>query len=204
MYLPLKILAVILFAFGLTSCAVYTFRDSEALSQAIYHADDSFDRGRFDLTDESLNQAIRLAKPPKQRIPVGEILIRPASNTANNSATANQTLSKPNQRVVIVPSRFNNTPIIIVGSQEYEALLKDKENLKQLEIDHNNLSKLKDNIDQDLRLEKENAQKTTVALNGAREALGKKDAVLIKLWIAVVVLIAIIAGSIYLRIKGIL
>lgn len=198
MHSTLKITSLFLIVFALASCTVYTFKDSEALSQAVYHADDSFDKGRFDLTDESLNQAVRIAKPPKKRIEVGEIVVKPTPTKTTPSSTSS------NQRVVIVPSRFGSSPIIVVGTTEYKELLKDKQILKQLEVDHANLKTLIGKVDEELRVEKDNAKKTTEALNVAKADLGKKDAALLKLWIAVVVLVGIIVGGVYLRIKGIL
>jgi uncharacterized protein YgbK (DUF1537 family) len=57
----------------LSSCTVYTEKQSEAVSQSVYATKDSIDNARIDLAEEYINQAVKLIKPPKNRIDIQPI-----------------------------------------------------------------------------------------------------------------------------------
>jgi hypothetical protein len=195
-----KVVLALALCFALPSCTIYTLKDSEILSRAVFHADDSFDRGRFDLTDQALDQAVRIAKPPKIRIAVEEILV-------SSNATANQTVSnlkKTNQRTIIVPAKFRDTSVIVVGTTEYENLLRDKEILKQLNQDYKALEELKLAVDNELIKKAENAEKLVTDINKMQVKVAEGDTALLKRNIVIAVLVSLIVGGVYLRIKGIL
>jgi hypothetical protein len=206
----LKLIYIVVSCLLLVSCTVYTLKDSESLSKSIYHANDSFDKGRFDLTDSSLDEAIRIAKPPKKRIQVDEVV---PSKTSNSTITprldvlaSNSGKNKPvgGQRTIIIPERFKGMTVVVVNSDEYMELLKDKRIHLQLKVDHENLKKLKEEVDAELIEASENAQKLVDANNSMKTELEKKDHAILKRNIITVVLVLVIAGGIYLRIKGIL
>jgi len=128
-------------------------------------------------------------------------LIVVKKTTTNETITTN---SSTQQRVVIVPSRFGTLPVIVVGSTEYEGLLKNKETLKQLEKDHINLKNLKAKVDAELITVSENAEKMTTDLNNMQTEVAEKNAALWQRNLIIVGLVGAIAAGIYLRIKGIL
>jgi hypothetical protein len=203
----LKFIYIITISFFLVSCTVYTTKQSEILSQSIYHANDSFDKGRFDLTDKSLDEAVRIVRPPEKRTPVEEIVnktipsITPSLNViASNSGKNKQT----GQRIIIVPEKFKGTTVVVVNSEEYSQLLKDKEIFLQLQNDYKNLKELQDKVDKQIIAEQKNAEKLVNDNNLMQKKLVEKDYAILKRNIISVVLILMIVGGIYLRMKGIL
>jgi len=190
---------------GFTSCTVYTEKQSEALSQAVYLADDSFEMGRFDVTDVTLDNAIRIVKPPKKKIEIKAIerfvtndLIPPSA-----SITSNTTISKT-ERIIIVPEKFKNQQVIVVNSNEYQQLLKDKKIFEQLQTEHKALEKLKIDIEQELAKQVAYNNKMVEDLNKLQKEVLAKRLHIIKLYIVIAVMGVAIGGGIYLRIKGIL
>jgi hypothetical protein len=203
----LKFIYIITISFFIVSCTVYTTKQSEILSQSVYHANDSFDKGRFDLTDSSLDEAVRIVRPPEKRIPVEEIINKKTSSTtpslhviASNSGKNKQT----GERIIIVPEKFKGTTVVVVNSEEYSQLLKDKEIFVQLQNDYKNLKNLQEKVDQQIISEQKNAEKLVNDNNLMQKKLVEKDFAILKRNIISVILILIIAGGIYLRMKGIL
>jgi hypothetical protein len=204
----LKFIYIITICFFLASCTVYTIKQSEILSQSVYHANDSFDKGRFDLTDKSLDEAVRIVRPPEKRIPVDEISQKITSNStsirldviASDSGKTNH----KNQRVLIVPEKFKGMTVVVVNSDEYSQLLKDKEIFLQLQKDYKNLKELQEKVDQQIIKEQKNAEKLVNDNNLMQKKLVEKDFAILKRNIITVILILVIAGGIYLRMKGIL
>lgn len=192
-----KFLFALLLCVLVASCTVYTEKQSEALSQTIYLADDSFELGRFDVTDTALDQAVRIVKPPKQRVEVSG-LDKPTKPIVSSNSTEQR------NRVVVVPSRFKGMEVIVVGSKEYEDLIKDQKNLIQLRAEHERLTKLKQTVDEELQKQKRMNDEMVIQLNKYKEEVLAKSLVILKLQIALVVLIALMGAGVYLRIKGIL
>lgn len=202
----IKNVAIFFICLLFTSCAVYTIKQSEALSKSIYHANDSFDKGRFDLVDTSLNEATRLAKPPKERIPVDEIIIQPKTNQdiSPNVLGSNAEKITTGERTIIIPERFKGINVVVVNSDEYMDLLKDKRIHIQLKNDHENLIKLKQEVDSELINISENSEKLVNANNSLMTEIQKKNYSILRAHIITTILVLIIVGGIYLRIKGIL
>jgi hypothetical protein len=120
----------LLLVFLLISCAPTRFipKDSDPLSKAVYATSDSIDLGRIDLADQYAKQAKTLVEPPKQ-----VILIKPlVSKTTTKGITKN---------VIVIPPALTGMQVIVVGSQEYEDLLKIKENAEVVEKDVETLKK---------------------------------------------------------------
>jgi hypothetical protein len=207
-----------------TSCVVYTEKQSEALSRSVYLSKDSFDKGRFDITDVSLTESVKLVKVPKKRAKVEEVekVVDDLNKTVKTSSSHKpiisevkstiKTLINPQQnqdatnkkKVIIIPDRFKDREVIIVDSVEYKELLKDKETFKQLQGDYKQLVDLKKEVDKELSTQLENKNKMVIALNEMQKDILKKNLLITKLYIVIFVLCAAIGGGIYLRIKGIL
>jgi hypothetical protein len=198
MKLSFRVILFVLLFLCVNSCTVYTEKQSESLSKVVYATKDSLDAARVDLADNYASEAIRLVKPPKQRIFVESIYKQPSA-----------VIDKPNsmgtkQRVVVIPSKFKNDIVVVVSSIEYEQLLKDKENFEILRVDHETLIKAKKEVDDELIKQTEYRDQMVQDLFTMKRSLAEKDLLLFKYrGIILGMVVAIIAG-IWLRIKGIL
>lgn len=185
----------------LPACTVYTEKQSEVLSQSAYLADDSFEAGRFDITDSALDNVIRIVKPPKQRLQIRAI---EKPNPLSEVLTEKNVKLSSNQRVVIVPEKFKNQQIVVVNSEEFQQLIKDKKILEQLQGDHNTLVKLKLDVEQELAKQIAYNNKMVEDLNKLQKELLSKKLHILKLYIIIAVMGLIMGGGVYLRLKGIL
>lgn len=191
------VLTIAVITFCTSSCTVYTEKQSEALSQAVYLADDSFELGRFDVTDVSLDNAIRIIKPPKKKIEI-KAIEKFVTNELIPSSTPKA------ERMIIVPEKFKNQQVIVVNSSEYQQLLKDKKIFEQLQTDHKALTKLKIDIEQELAKQVAYNNKMIEDLNKMQKELISKRLHILKLYIVIVVMGVLMGGGIYFRMKGIL
>jgi hypothetical protein len=116
----------------LVSCTLYTEKQSEAVSQNVYATNDSLGKARVDLAYFYSNETAKFIKPPKHPIKINAVY--QAGDVVKNSKTAEKT------RVVIVPDQYRNDKVVVVGSVEYQDLLKDREIKKQLEQDNKNIN----------------------------------------------------------------
>ena len=199
-------LAVMLF---LTSCTVYTEKQSEALSQAVYLADDSFEAGRFDVTDTAIDQAVRIVKIPKQRQK-----IEPITRSEPSPKTQESVSVKPNavitpdpyrgKHVLLVPERFKDQEVIIVNSQEYQKLIEDKKIFLQLQDDYKTLQELKITVDEELLKQIAYNNAIIVKVNQLEKEVIAKNLLILKLYIVIGGLILTLGAGVYLRMKGIL
>jgi len=200
-----KLFFVLALCSALMSCTMYTEKQSEALSQTVYLADESFELGRFDVTDIALDQAVRIVKPPKKKVEVGalEKQAKTKPSAVETPTVANKQILSKN-RVVIVPARFKSMEVIVVGSIEYQQLIEDQQNLAQLQLEHNRLTQLKQTVDEELQQQQQMNNQMVIRLNQYKEEVLSKSLTILKLQITIIVLIAAIGAGIYLRIKGIL
>lgn len=181
-----------------TSCnTVYTEKQTEALSKVVYATKDSLDAARVDLADEYATAATRIVKPPKDRIEIQTIY-------KNSSAVIDKNASSSKQRVVVIPSKYKNDVVVVVSSIEYQELLKDKEAYKQLQSDHENLAKAKEEVDEELTKQAEYRDQMIKDLNSMQKVLAEKNLALLKCRGIIVALVLAIVAGIYLRMKGIL
>jgi hypothetical protein len=204
----------------LTSCTFYTEKQSEALSQSSYAVNDSIEHGRFDLAEKYSEQVVRIVKPPKKRIVINPVLENLPSTTrspqsldtpslSTNSTpslsiySSSPTLSE-RRRVVIVPEKFKNEPVVAVNSLEYEKLLLDQEIHKQLQKDHENLLKNKQEVDQELNKQERYNSQMIKDLNKMQKQLLEKDLAILKRNIIIAVMGLVMGLGVYLRIKGVL
>jgi hypothetical protein len=159
----MKTFLIICSLFFLTSCTIYTEKQSEALSRSVYASKDSIENARFDLADLYVNESSRLVKPPKKRIEIKSIFKKNIDVIATQLKTTPTIINK--QRVVIIPEKYKSDTVVVVSSIEYEQLLKDKEVYSQIEKDLNNLSETKIFIDQELIKQKQYNDKMVKDLN---------------------------------------
>lgn len=186
----------------LPSCTVYTEKQSEALSRTVHATKDSIDAARIDLADVYIKEAARIVKPPKKKIEVKPVIKRTIDVLASDSKHNTRPVS--GKRVVIVPNQYKNDTVVVIGSEEYEQLLKDKEVFAQIEKDNAKLTETKALVDQELIRQAEYNDKMIKDLNTMQKKLVEKDLAILQRNIIIVSLLAAIAGGIYLRMKGIL
>ncbi len=195
-------LLVVLISFVLIACTVYTEKQSEALSRTVYATKDSLDQARIDLADKYSTETTRLVKPPKKRISIPPVYKKTISTIGSQSKSSKVIVNK--QRVLIVPEKYKNDTVVVVSSEEYEQLLKDKEVYEQMQKDYHNLSETKNFVDEELIRQMEYNDKMIKDLNIMQKKLVEKDLAILQRNIIIVVLCASIAGGVYLRMKGIL
>jgi len=177
----------------IAGCTVYTEKQSEALSQNAYATNDSLNKARVDLAYYYSDQTTRLVKIPKKRINIQSIY--------ETGVVVKGTKTGPGTRVVIVPDQYKNDKIVVVGSAEYQELLKTKAIAQQLKKDNENILLAKTNTDKELAKQAENNNKMVIALNTMQKQLVQKDLAILWRNIIIISLLGLIGGYIYLRLN---
>ena len=195
-----RIVFFLIFIFS--GCTVYTEKQSEALSRVVYATKDSLESARIDLADKYSTESTRLVKPPKSRIDVQSIYKKNIDNITSSSKATPTIINK--QRVIVVPEKYKNDTLVVVSSEEYQQLLKDKEIYAQIEKDNAQLIVARGVVDQELIRQMEYNDKMVRDLNAMQRKLVEKDLAILQRNITIVILMVAICGGIYLRIKGIL
>ena len=196
--MKLSILATLILCFFTTSCIVYTEKQSEALSRSVYATKDSLESARLDLADTYANESTRIVRPPKQRIDIKPVYKKSIDNTTAIPTVINK------QRALIIPEKYKSDAVIVVSSEEYQQLLKDKETYEQIEKDNASLVETKKLIDNELIRQMEYNDKMIRDLNVMQRKLVEKDLAILQRNVVIVLLLLTIGGATYLRIKGIL
>lgn len=186
----------------LNSCTVYTEKQSEALSRSVYATKDSLDTARLDLADKYINESTRIIKPPKKRIEIQAVYKKTIDTISSQSKIKPTTINK--QRVLVIPEKYKNDTVVVVSSEEYQKLLKDKEIYEQIEKDNKQLLETKQLVDQELIRQMEYNDKMIKDLNIMQKKLVEKDLAILQRNIVIILLLSTIVGATYLRIKGIL
>jgi len=195
-------LFLIFFCFCLPSCTIYTEKQSEALSRSVYATKDSLDNARLDLADTYTSESVRIVKPPKQRIDIKPVYKKTINVISSQSKASPTFINK--QRVLIIPEKYRGDTVVVVSSEEYQQLLKDKETYDQIEKDNKNLFETKQLVDQEIIRQMEYNDKMIKDLNIMQKKLVEKDLAILQRNIVIVLLLAAMGGATYLRIKGIL
>ena len=191
---------------SLNSCTVYTEKQSEALSKVVYASKDSMEAARIDLADKYVTETTRLVRPPKNRIKIESIYqksIQQHINTISSSSNKDP-IPVNKQRMVIIPEKYRADTVVVVSTEEYQRLLKDKETFAQIQRDNEGLAEAKQTVDNELIRQLENRDKMINDLNIMQKKLVEKDLAILQRNIVIVLLLAAIGGATYLRIKGIL
>lgn len=186
----------------LTACTVYTEKQSQALSRAVYATRDSFEAARIDLADSYSAEAARIVHPPKNRVDVKPVYKKTVDVIGSNSKPVSTVTAK--QRVVIIPEKYRNDVVVVVSSEEYQNLLKDKEVMSQLQKDLDSLTLVKQEVDQEIIKQQEYNDKMIKDLNIMQKKLVEKDLAILQRNVVIICLFLTIGGGVYLRIKGIL
>ena len=178
----------------ITGCTYYTEKQSEALSQNVYATNDSLNKARVDLAYYYSDQTTRLVKIPKKRIPIQSVY--QAGDVVKGAKTGTST------RVVIVPDQYTGDKVVVVGSTEYQELLKTKAIAEQLKKDNENIIKAKVETDKELAKQAEYTNKMIKDLNHLQSEIYKKDLAILWRNIIIVTLLGGIGVYIYLKMNG--
>lgn len=169
---------LIFFLLLLSGCKtreVFIEKNSEALSQAVYAADDSVKAGRFDLTGKYTGEATRIVPPPQTRIPI-KPLQQKIENVVVNKETGEEEIIVEWRNYALIPEELRNTRVVIVGSAEWEELAKTEHIAKQLQADLDYYQAHASVVDKQLQVNEGNMKKL-IDLNNAlqleKERLGK-------------------------------
>jgi len=117
----------------LSSCTVYTEKQSEALSKVVYASRDSMEAARIDLADKYVTETTRLVRPPKNRIKIESIYQKSVQQHIETigSGSNREPIPVNKQRMVIIPEKYRADTVVVVSTEEYQRLLKDKETFAQ-------------------------------------------------------------------------
>lgn len=177
--------------FFFTGCTYYVEKQSEAVSQNVYATNESLGKARVDLAYFYSNETTKFIRPPKNPIAISAIY--ETNKELKDLKVGEKT------RVVIVPEQYKGDKVVVVGSADYQELLKDREIKKQLELDNALKEKqIKANNDELIK-QKDMRDKMISDLNHLQAQVYKKDATILKLIIALALTWLLIIGYIYLR-----
>ena len=190
----------------LTACTVYTEKQSEALSKVVYASKDSIEAARIDLADKYVAETTRLVRPPKNRIKIASVYQNSVQQhiPTISSSSNREPIPVNKQRMVIIPEKYKADTVVVVSTEEYQRLLKDKETFAQIQRDNEGLSEAKQAVDGELIRQMENRDKMINDLTSMQEKLVEKDLAILQRNVIIVLLTAAMCGATYLRIKGIL
>lgn len=198
----MKILIFTLCLF-ISGCTIYTEKQSEVLSQSVYATKDSIDEARIDLADKYAQEAARIVKPPKTKINISPIYSPGTTKPSlTNSEVSKETANK--NRIVIVPEKYKNQNVVVVSSGEYNQLLEDKNISAQLKSDYTAFKIHTENVDKELVKQEGYKNKMVMDLNRMQKEIAQKNLLILRLYIAIAGLSALLIGGVYLRMKGIL
>jgi len=168
----------------LTSCTVYTEKQSEAVSKNVYAVNSSLEKARIDMAWFYSNETTKFIKPPKNPIKVNSIYESDKSKT----------------RVVVVPDQYKNDKVVVVGSDDYQNLLKDRDIKRIFEEDNIQKAKQIENDNKELEKQKKMSDKMVIDLNHLQQQIYKKDLAI--LWRNVIIISLLILIGLYFYAKS--
>lgn len=175
----LLLLFVMLFA-SCSSTPVFT--QSPQVSSTAAAIKDSFDSARIDLADKYASALELLVTPPEKRVEIKPIY-------------------KDGNRVAVIPEKYKGDTVIVVGTIEWNNLLKVKQVADQLAEDVKNLNgeleRVREELIQQQQLKQDLAEKNielTKDIQEAKSALFKRTTYLVGL-------LALIGIYVYLKIS---
>jgi hypothetical protein len=162
-WLLLALTSILLVACG----TQYLEKNSNALSEGV-SADDSMNANRFDLAKKYVQQIKRLVLPPKKKLNVESVVSRDGT-----------------RKYVILP-KDTEGQVVVVGSKEYDVLLKTKDLASKLTNSYTALEKYNKDIEEQLRKEKDITNKLIKDNHELTVAIEEKDKVIWK-YIAIII-----------------
>ena len=181
----MKNILMLVISFLLLSCRnTPVIIASPEVSRTAYAIKDSFDNARIDLADGYSSHLVQLVTPPKDSIVISPII-------------------RDGKRVAIIPDKYRNDNVVVVGTTEWNNLLTIKDVVVQLANDKTNLNAELLRIHEEVRQQQEVKEKLAADnINLTKELKEYKNA-LLKRTLYLIGLIGAIGGYVYLKIKGI-
>lgn len=121
--------------------------------------------------------------------------------TAVAAATPQPTPSLK-KRVIIVPPEYKNDQVVVVNSEEYNALLANKKIADQLKKDYITLDKEKKAVDLELQKQAENKDKMVIAINELQKKNLHKTIIILVEGIIIAILAGILGLIVYMRFRA--
>lgn len=125
---------------GNSGCASAQKKQMTAISRGVYATKDSIEKGRFDLAKKYNDELVRIVPPPKKAVKVNAFEV---PNKKGKVGTLNSTgifskeeLLNRSDRFIVLPEGFENKPIIIDKSVEYNKLLEENASLRKSELEN--------------------------------------------------------------------
>lgn len=206
------ILFLSLFFILLNGCVVYTEKQSEALSEAVYATRDSINAARIDLASQYITNVTALVVPPKKEIKINPIyedetfktnalpeLKLHSSKPKKTSRIVCQSPPSSKRRVVILPESYKNDKVVSVNSSEYDELIKNKKIAEQLKTDNQNLANENKRIKDEVKSQKDMKNKMIDDLNYYQKEVYKLRLAVLWRNIVIVTIVLIIASIIYVK-----
>ena len=173
---------------GACTSTKYIEKQSEPLKQAVYGVNDSLKEARVDLAWFYSNETTKLVGPPEKRIPIKPLY---ETTTSTNSVGA---------RILVVPEELKRTKVVVIGSSEYQELLKNKEIASQIAEELLIQKKVVLDIDKQRQINEKNQLKLIDDYNKAQLTIQKKDAAIWYRNFVILALLSLIGGYICLRV----
>ena len=153
---------------------------SPALCKTAYAIKDSFEEARIDLADRYTLELIKLVIPPKERILIEPIL-------------------RDGKRIAIIPEKYKDTSVVVVGSKEWDELKKIKSIADQLVNENSSLTKLVNDLETELRDQKEITNKLVADNNDLTLKNSELTSTLLRKNIYIIAMMIAIGGYIYAK-----
>lgn len=187
-----------------TSCSntLYKQVQTEETSRVVYATKDSIDAARIDLASQYATEATRLVVPPKERIQIQSLWITPPSSAVVSPNDTKKTLDK--KKYVVVPKEYNGLDVMVVGSEEYNALLKIKDYATQLETDNKLLAEAKAQVDAEIVHQQEMHDKMIDDLNKFKLQVSELKLTLFKRNLALGLIVAAGAVVVFIKVRKLL
>lgn len=195
------ILALIVVFTSSCSNTLYKQVQTEETSRVVYATKDSIDAARIDLASQYATEATRLVVPPKERIQIQSLWITPPSSVLTKPSET-KTLDK--KKYVVVPKEYNGLDVMVVGSEEYNALLKIKDYATQLETDNKLLAEAKAQVDAEIVHQQEMHDKMIDDLNKFKLQVSELKLTLFKRNLALGLIVAAGAVVVFIKVRKLL
>lgn len=195
------ILALIVVFTSSCSNTLYKQVQTEETSRVVYATKDSIDAARIDLASQYATEATRLVVPPKERIQIQSLWITPPSSVVSKPGET-KTLDK--KKYVVVPKEYNGLDVMVVGSEEYNALLKIKDYATQLETDNKLLAEAKAQVDAEIAHQREMHDKMIDDLNKFKLQVSELKLTLFKRNLALGLIMAAGAVVVFIKVRKLL
>jgi len=187
---------ILLFLVGFlaSSCTNYTEKQSEAVSQNVYATTDALAKERVDLAYFYSNEVTKFIKPPKHPVKISAVY--EAGTVVQKSKNAEKT------RVIIVPPQYRNDKVIVIGSTEYDELIKDRNEKAKFVQDNKRMADQLVIDNKELVHQKDMKDKMVIDLNHLQQQIYKKDLELMWRNIIIIGLLALIGVYFYAKANG--